>query len=57
MNVMGRNYGICEYSKKQIIEMCKEIDISQLYNLDAVNYLVQLRKILNSATRLLQNGY
>ena len=44
MNVMGRNYGICEYSKKQIIEMCKEIDISQLYNLDAVNYLSAVKE-------------
>ena len=41
---MGRDYDICEYSKKKIIEMCEKTDISQLYNLKAVNYLSAVKE-------------
>ena len=39
MNIMGREYKKCRYSKDKIIKMCEQVDASQLYNLKAVNYL------------------
>lgn len=43
MEIMGRNYGSCKYSKEDIEGMCKGVDISRLYNLEAVNYLSALK--------------
>lgn len=43
MDIMGHKYGSSKYSKEQIIEMCEKKDISQLYNLDAVNYLSSVK--------------
>ena len=44
MIIMGHNYKRCEYSREQIVRMCEKEDISQLYNLEAVNYLSAVKE-------------